>query len=261
MASSSSENQVGFNRKNIYKLPYNLEIGATHKGVLEAKKYLKHFDYAESKAFKVDSTFDEETRLALRQFQSWFTLDDTGLFDGPTKAALTSARCAHSRANPLAANTISKWDKKNLTYAYGPLSEDLPGDVCKAAVRRAFDTWQNAGVGLRFTEASAGATPDLHIDWRDALDEDLLKLDPEGNGMVGGTLAHADFLEAEVSLSKMALHRYHFTLMMRSTSGWTGRFQMRSISKLSLCTRSGIPSGCCIPTIQMRSWLPLLQTT
>ncbi|KEF62152.1 uncharacterized protein A1O9_00124 [Exophiala aquamarina CBS 119918] len=193
MASVSFKNKVRFDHHSICKLPYNLEIGATHKGVLEVKRYLKHFDYAESKSFKVDSTFDDATRTALRRFQSWFTLDETGLFDGPTKAALTAARCAHSRANPLAANTISKWNKKNLTYAYGPLSKDLPANVCKAAVRRAFDTWQNAGVGLRFIEASAGATPDISIDWRDALDADLLALDPDGNGMVGGTLAHADF--------------------------------------------------------------------
>lgn len=157
------------------------------------KRYLKRYDYAESNIFSINDDFDEETRVALQKFQYWFNLKQTGTLDGPTKAALTQTRCAHSRANPLAANTISKWDKKDLTYAWGPLSNDISEEECKAAVRRAFDTWQNAGVGLTFSEVALGGNPDLYIDWRDALDPDLLRIEPSGQGMVGGTLAHADF--------------------------------------------------------------------
>lgn len=193
MAQSTLQAASRFDRRSICKLPYNLQPGDTHDGVSEVKRYLKRYDYATSPSFSIDNTFDDDTREALRKFQAWFTLDETGLLDAATKAALTQPRCAHSRANPLAANTISKWSKKGLTYAFGHLSRDLPEDACKAAVRRAFDSWERAGVGLTFTPAAAGATPDIYIDWRAALDKDLLKLDPLGQGMVGGTLAHADF--------------------------------------------------------------------
>lgn len=193
MAQSTIQSAARFDRKSICKLPYNLKPGDTHSGVCEVKRYLKHYDYADSSSFTIDDTFDDATCEALRKFQAWFTLDETGRLDGPTKAALTQPRCAHSRANPLAANTISKWNKEGLTYTFGPLSQDLPEEACKAAVRRAFDSWERAGVGLTFTVAADGATPDIHIDWRDALDPDLVRLDPSGQGMVGGTLAHADF--------------------------------------------------------------------
>ena len=191
MAQSPLQHVIRFNRQAICKLPYNIKPGDTHAGVCEVKRYLKHYDYAESQTFSINDDFDEETRMALLKFQSWFNLKPTGTLDGPTKAALTQPRCAHSRANPLAANVISRWDKKDLTYAWGPLSNDISEDECKAAVVRAFASWQEAGVGLTFAEVALDGNPDLYIDWRDAMDPDLLRIDSQG--MVGGTLAHADF--------------------------------------------------------------------
>ena len=191
MAQSTPQKLSRFSRSAICKLPYNIKVGESYAGISEVKRYLKHYDYTDSESFTIDDKFDEETQTALKKFQAWFNLDQTGLLDGPTKAALTQTRCAHSRANPLAANTISKWNKKALTYAWGPLSKDVSEAVCKAAVLRAFKTWERTNVGLTFTEAATDTTPDLYIDWRDALDPDLLRLDAEG--MVGGTLAHADF--------------------------------------------------------------------
>jgi hypothetical protein len=82
-------------------------------------------------------------------------------------------------------STRCPWNRRNLTYAFGNLSSDVVGNVARAAVRRAFNTWAAAGVGLSFTEVATNANPDIFVEWRQANDPDL--------SMVGNTLAHADF--------------------------------------------------------------------
>lgn len=177
--------QSGQDFYTIREVPFDLKVGEEHEGIGQVKKYLKCYGYYDDDASTSDNKLDTQTQTAIKKFQEWFGLDQTGSMDGPTKAAITRPRCALSGGNPLAADTMGPWPKKSLTYAFGPTSVDLAPNVCKNAVRRAFQTWVNAGVGLNFQEVSRGVAHDIYIDWRKARDPDL--------SMVGPTLAHADF--------------------------------------------------------------------
>ncbi|KAF8539582.1 Matrixin-domain-containing protein [Trichophaea hybrida] len=74
-------------------------------------------------------------------------------------------------------------DKNTLsTTAISP--KTIPA-LLALSIKRAFDTWANAGVGLTFTEVTADGNPDIFIKWRQANDPD--------HSMVGNVLAHADF--------------------------------------------------------------------
>jgi hypothetical protein len=98
---------------------------------------------------------------------------------------MTTARCALPDAlNGVAFSARCAWDRPNLTYAFGPGTNDTAGTSEFSAVRAAFASWASVAP-LTFTEVGAGGGPDVMIDWRNANDPDL--------SMVGGTLAHADF--------------------------------------------------------------------
>jgi hypothetical protein len=169
----------------IREVPFDLKVGEEHEGIGQVKKYLGYYGYYDDDVSTSDNKLDTQTQKAITKFQEWFGLNKTGGMDGPTKAAITRRRCALSGGNPLAARTIGPWNKKSLTYAFGPTSRDLDSEVCKNAVRRAFQTWVNAGVGLSFQEVTLSVEHDIYIDFRRARDPDL--------SMVGPTLAHADF--------------------------------------------------------------------
>jgi len=81
--------------------------------------------------------------------------------------------------------TRCAWTRRNLTYAFGNLSSAVTNNVARNAIRRAFNTWAAAGVGLSFTEVAGNANPDIFVEWRQAADPDF--------SMVGNTLAHADY--------------------------------------------------------------------
>ncbi|KAJ9660465.1 hypothetical protein H2198_002583 [Neophaeococcomyces mojaviensis] len=167
----------------IRQVPIDLRVGDAHAGVSEVKTYLQRYEYFAPNA--INDTFDLQTQRAIRNFQDWFDLNQTGCMDGPTKAAMTQRRCALSGGNPLAANTIGAWNEKALTYAFGPTSLDLNPEKCRQAVQRAFQTWEHSGVGLTFKEVAVDVAHHIYIDWRNAGDNDL--------DMRGPTLAHADF--------------------------------------------------------------------
>ncbi len=88
----------------------------------------------------------------------------------------------------LQANVAVAWGTKTLKYHLGRFSTDLREEICWAAVRRAFDTWEAAGVGLDFVRVTEVAEANIAIHWGPAEDPDL-----GASGMRGGTLAHADF--------------------------------------------------------------------
>jgi hypothetical protein len=129
---------------------------------------------------------DSITHSSLEKFQRFFKLPVTGQFDGATKRIMERDRCGLRDFPEVAFQTRCPWNRRNLTFAFGPLTgQAVGGDAARSAVRSAFATWAAAGVGLQFTEVQTDQNPDIQIEWRPAND-------PDAN-MKGIALAHADF--------------------------------------------------------------------
>ncbi len=176
-----------YDRRVIAAAP-DLKPGDRHPGVIHAQEYLRRFGYLAPDAAPALGEMDEQTVRAVETFQRRLKLATPatlGTLDEATRGAMAMSRCALADLFGLAAVTIGPWDRRDLTFAFGPLSGQVASNVARDAVLRAFNTWAAAGAGLTFAEVLLSETPDIVIEWRPAADPDL--------SMVGGTLAHADF--------------------------------------------------------------------
>jgi hypothetical protein len=171
----------------------DLESGAEDSSLVEVQNFLKHYGYLDYAALTQDETpesgrLDNVTVLALTEFQRRYNVGTPGTLDAATREFMAQDRCGlpdpQAESSPFF-STRCAWNRRNLTYAFGNLSTDVANDVVRNAVRRAFNTWTAAGVGLSFSEVAGNANPDIFVEWRQANDPD--------HSMVGGILAHADF--------------------------------------------------------------------
>lgn len=197
MGSTSTESLVyckhQYSRQKIQGLP-DLHQGDEHTDVHHLQNYLKHYGYLTHDS-SVKNVLDEPTCEAMREFQKFFSIQQTGVLDQTTRDKMTASRCGvpDISLDPLAfSTTATGWNRRNLKYQFGQFSIQSPADagvskIRREAVRRAFDVWKNAGVGLTFEEISpeSSTKADIFIEWRRAADPD--------HSMVGGVLAHADF--------------------------------------------------------------------
>jgi hypothetical protein len=109
----------------------------------------------------------------------------------PTREHMAAPRCGvpdlAGGPSPRFA-TRCPWHRRNLTYQFGRVTNDVAVQLVVNAVRRAFNAWAAAGVGLSFRVLSAGdisVIADIRIEWRQAADPDT--------DMVGSAVAHADY--------------------------------------------------------------------
>ena len=156
--------------------------------VTEVHNYLKHFGFlpVEAPAPSADGVVGEDTTTAIKAFQKSFDLEVDGTFGPETRAAMSEARCGFpDLLHGVDFSVSGPWANRDLKFAFGNRSRQPSADAAKAAIRRALDTWEAAGVGLTFREVATGADPDFVVEWRPAADPD--------HSMVGGVLAHADF--------------------------------------------------------------------
>ncbi len=110
--------------------------------------------------------FDEPTREALREYQSFFGLPASGILDERTISEMQKPRCGFPDlpAGALAEFNAqgNRWDKLNLTYGFSEFSPDLDPNQTRGAVRAALNLWANV-TSLTFTEIPVGAGPDFII--------------------------------------------------------------------------------------------------
>jgi hypothetical protein len=172
-----------YDRRAIQASP-DLSPGDTHPSLVEVQNYLKHYGYLSQEVKCTPGQLDNVTVSALTEFQQHFNLTVLGTLDAATRSAMSASRCGLPDVG-IDFMTIGAWNRRNLTYAFGNLSAQASNNVVRNAIRRAFDTWTAAGVGLTFTEVPQSQNHDIFIEWRQAADPD--------HSMVGGVLAHADF--------------------------------------------------------------------
>src|SRR5687767_8598839 len=89
-------------------------------GFDKVQDYLRRFGYLEDDESRVEvGTLDHPTEEALRRFQRFYQLPETGEFDDETRTAMMQPRCALPDTPTLSVGfaTTCAWDHTDLTYA------------------------------------------------------------------------------------------------------------------------------------------------
>ena len=132
-----------------------------------------------------DGVFDEATASAVRAFQRFFGLDETGTLDPTTVGLLSARRCGVPDFPYGPAAFGDAWPTPTLRYALGALTPDLPATATAAALAEAFRLWSSAAA-LTFSPVGQSANAEMVI---------LFAAGAHGDGQdfdgIGGVLAHA----------------------------------------------------------------------
>ncbi|WP_426337421.1 matrixin family metalloprotease [Pseudoduganella sp. R-31] len=169
----------------------DLDIGERHEDVPRVQMFLRRFGYL-SESASTDGTFDEATRQAVKRFQAYHRLHDSGLLDDPTVHQMERPRCGNPDLRPPGLQSrfllkgCSYWSRRrSLTFGFANATPDIAGDGEREAVRSAFRTWQQVA-WVDFVEVPIEANPDLRIEWQAGDHGDGSAFDG-----VGRILAHA----------------------------------------------------------------------
>jgi len=154
----------------------------------QAIEYLSQFGYIKTATNNVvsDST---SLRDALKKFQEFGGIKQTGILDRETRALMRTPRCGVEDTLARFVEQGSKWKDKNLTYRISkyPTSNRLNRESVNAEVKEAFNKWAEVS-GLRFEEVISNQAVDIDISFERFEHGD-------GNPFDGprGVLAHAFF--------------------------------------------------------------------
>ncbi len=178
-----------------------LETGAKGDIVRELQNYLRRFGYLKledpadpyrryrsPQAPEYEyGVFDDATYRALRAFQRYFGIEQTGIIDGPTAAFLSLPRCGvPDTPYPAGVKGVGDaWPTLNLRYAINNVTPDLPMATAIAAIQEALNLW-GAVTQLTFTEVQVSDSPDIVIGFFSRDHGDNAPFDGPGS-----TLAHA----------------------------------------------------------------------
>ena len=169
--------------------------------ITQVQNYLEEFGWLESHSvedfgFALRKSFvgpveeygvlDERTQRALILFQERYQLPITGDLNEKTLEFMETPRCGFVDVGDFVLQG-NKWDKLDLTYGFLGTTDDMPDATMRAAVRKAFDLWQNV-CRLTFREVHEGH-PEIKISF--------VKRQHTGCSFAfdgpGRTLAHAYF--------------------------------------------------------------------
>lgn len=187
-----------------------LSIGASGDNVERLQHYLRRFGYLfdittsedfQSPLLKPESVppvprqgfFDETTTKALKNFQKFAGLDQTGNLDVSTLEVINKSRCGNKDVKITRCGIssfvtgVGRWDRTNITYSFQNYSRDLPVTEQQTAIEQAFSLWATV-TPLSFRRIADGISGDIVIRF-------VAGEHGDGNPFdgVGSTLAHAFF--------------------------------------------------------------------
>uniref|UniRef100_A0A1I8AU38 ZnMc domain-containing protein n=1 Tax=Steinernema glaseri TaxID=37863 RepID=A0A1I8AU38_9BILA len=163
----------------------------------KAKQYLQNFGYVQSSNSLsaspggMSADFSDVTQIlksAVRKFQEFAGLKQTGELDLQTKKKMAEPRCGVTDVAAITSGrgAAFKWPKSQITYSIFIYSPDLPRNDIKTAIRRAYNVWAAVApldfVELRDNDESA----DIKIKFAAGSHGDPWPFDGRG-----GVLAHA----------------------------------------------------------------------
>lgn len=161
----------------------------------QALDYFSKFGYMSGPSSETGNLVNkEDLHIAVRNFQKFANLPETGVLDQRTREKMTKPRCGNKDPimdsedgrNKRYVLAPSKWDRLHLTYRITNFTPDLPERVTRRAIKEAFAVWEEQ-TDLRFREVSSGDA-DIIILFARQYHQDGYPFD--GQGLV---LAHAFF--------------------------------------------------------------------
>lgn len=164
-----------------------LQIGARNHDVPNLKAFLSRFGYYSGGPIAHLAGADTElfglgTQLALRRYQRFHNLPETGVFDAATASTMAMPRCGFPDVAAYAV-AATKWSTRSLSYAVENTPANLTLAEVRSAVEQAFGLWSRV-TGLQFREVAA--SPDIHIRFETGDHHDGSPFDGAGH-----VLAHA----------------------------------------------------------------------
>jgi len=172
-----------------------LSAGSAHEDVEKVQRYLSRYGYLQGGCEL--QRLDETTQHALRQFQSFMDLPQSGVVDPATAQVLELPRCGVPDVSPRGRATSGvnadfvlrgcdyETKFRTLSFAFETGTGDLAGTQERQPVRNAFTTWQQQ-IPIDFVEVGTANNPNFTIGWFTGNHGDSSPFDGVGN-----TLAHA----------------------------------------------------------------------
>ena len=151
-----------------------LAKGDISQEVLLLKHYLRKFGYLqETPPEKIGSSkdllkiFDDQTEAALKEFQHFYGLAETGVLDKATIDLMSKPRCGVpdklTATDQLEySDTGYTWTSNSLTYAFQNFCTDLTQQQCRDAVSVALTLWSRV-TPLFFSEVTIRSNPNITI--------------------------------------------------------------------------------------------------
>ena len=163
---------------------YSIQISAAPIKDKE-RDYLERYGYIEEvDPLGIDTRSTDDVEDAIKQFQEYAGLPQTGILDDETKEAMGRSRCGN-KDKLIALRSNDKWRKNDISYRLKnyPSNSRLKKEEVDDAVKNAFAMWQKVS-SLRFKNNKFG-NADIEISFEPVRhgDDDFLP----------GELAHAFF--------------------------------------------------------------------
>ncbi len=165
-----------------------------HNDIDKIQHYLRRFGYLKE-GFQ-ERVLDDLTQEALKSYQSFMGIPQSGVLDPATADRLEMYRCGvpdiprGGAGRGVAANFVLRGCSyqarfRTLTYAFVNGTADLMGTQEQQAIRNAFNTWQQV-IPIDFAEVNLANNPNLTLGWFTGNHGDGSPFDGVGN-----VLAHA----------------------------------------------------------------------
>lgn len=148
----------------------------------EVFSYLIRYGYLT----RLESRSEIKVTEAIKKFQAFFDLPETGNISDDELEIMTKHRCGIPDYLSSRFGVSQAWTKKNLTYYIGTITPKLTEEQVGETIRNALDLW-GAAAGLTFTRVPKKEDADIVIFFASGAHEgDIISFDGRGN-----TLAHA----------------------------------------------------------------------
>lgn len=181
-------------KKRFSLMAREISAGTVSDDVYKVQQYLARYGYLPG-TFEA-KRLDKATQKALRLFQRYANIPETGEIDPTTATWLEMPRCGVPDFSPSPvmssvspSYTLRGCDYeaifRDLTYTFVRGTPDLPGRQEKPPVRNAFTTWETE-IPIEFSEVGLANNPNFLIGWFTGDHGDGSPFDGVGN-----TLAHA----------------------------------------------------------------------
>ncbi len=166
--------------------------GKKHPDIKKIQSYLRRFGYLPDRYRPGE--LDSSTSMALKKFQKYMRLRQTGKLTPSTAKALIRFRCGNVDTGALEqmdsqlagfSTSSCSYNQLRLSYKFVNGTADLSGTTERNAVRNAFETWSRQ-CGLSFREVGANQAAELEVGWFTGTHGDGSAFDGVGN-----VLAHA----------------------------------------------------------------------